>query len=110
MYMYSDKTKERSPLPGLLVILAVVLAVVWLAFGRRSGKDISEEAAAAVRDAVLRSARQCYVVEGIYPADLAYLEDNYGLQVNTRDFYVSYSAFASNLPPDVKVTPKAGQK
>ena len=50
-----------------------------------------------------RSALQCYAVEGVYPPNLQYLEDNYGLQVNTKDYYVSYEAFASNLPPTVKV-------
>ena len=62
-----------------------------------------ETFAAAIREAVQRSALQCYVVEGVYPPNLQYLEDNYGLQVNTEDYYVSYEAFASNLPPTVKV-------
>lgn len=104
--MYSDKHKEKSLLPAFLIGIAVLLALVWLAFGRNSGRDLSEESALAVREAVVRSARQCYVVEGAYPADLEYLEENYGLQVNTRDFYITYSAFASNLPPQVTVTPK----
>ena len=53
-----------------------------------------------------RSALQCYVVEGVYPPDLAYLEDNYGLQVNTEDYYVTYEAFSSNLPPTIRVMRK----
>ena len=36
--------------------------------------------------------------------DTFYLEENYGLQVNKKDFYVTYEAFASNLPPTVRVT------
>ena len=35
-----------------------------------------------------------------------YLQDNYGLQVNTDDFYIHYEAFAPNLPPTIKVTAK----
>ena len=44
--------------------------------------------------------------------DLAYLQENYGLSVNTRDFYIHYDAFASNLPPDVRVEvrPAEGKK
>ena len=38
----------------------------------------------------------------MYPPSLAYLTENYGLQVNTEDFYVTYDAFASNLPPTVR--------
>ena len=52
-----------------------------------------------------RSALQCYVVEGTYPPNLAYLEDNYGLTVNQEDFVVEYRAFSSNLPPSVTVVP-----
>ena len=68
------------------------------------GADLDEETVTAIQDAIRKSALQCYVVEGVYPPDLQYLEDNYGLQVNTRDFYVTYEAFASNLPPTVRVT------
>ena len=57
--MYSDKHKEKSLLPAFLIGIAVLLALVWLAFGRNSGRDLSEESALAVREAVVRSARQC---------------------------------------------------
>ena len=85
---------------------SAALLSVCFGLARGHGRDLSDEAAAAIRDAVERSARQCYVVEGVYPPNLQYLEENYGLQVNTRDFYVTYEAFASNLPPTVVVTAK----
>ena len=53
-----------------------------------------------------KRALQCYVVEGVYPPNLQYLEDNYGLEINTDDYYVTYDAFASNLPPSVWVSAK----
>ncbi len=42
-------------------------------------------------------------MEGAYPPSLEYLEENYGLQINEREFFVSYEIFASNVPPTVKV-------
>lgn len=104
--MYSDRKKRSAP---RAVLIAAALAVLIAAFawtGRASGREIAEESAAAVKAAVARSALQCYVVEGIYPPDLSYLEDHYGLQVNREDFYITYDAFASNLPPDIRVTPR----
>ena len=71
-----------------------------------SDSSLTEEGAAAIKDTVQRSALQCYVVEGIYPPDLKYLEEHYGLEVNTKEFYVTYDAYASNQPPNVTVTPK----
>ena len=35
-----------------------------------------------------------------------YLEDHYGIEINHKDFYVTYEAFASNVPPSVFVTPE----
>ena len=101
--MYSDKAKSRRRLFWLPLVILLAVLLGFLAFGR-SGRDLGEESAAAIRDAVQRSALQCYAVEGVYPPSLEYLEANYGLQINTEDFYVTYEAFASNLPPVVRVT------
>ena len=104
--MYSDSEK-RIPffLPVLLLAVCALIAVFVI---RGVGRDerLAEEGRVAIEDAIQRSAKQCYVVEGVYPPDLAYLENNYGLQVNTKDYYITYDAFASNLPPNVIVTAK----
>lgn len=101
--MYSDK---RRRLPGWLLpaacIFLIFVLLAWLALGH-SGSDVREEGALAIRETIRRSALQCYAVEGVYPPDLEYLEKNYGLQVNTKEYYVTYDAFASNLPPTVIV-------
>lgn len=103
--MYSDKKKGHALAITAIIIVLAVTALIWT-FAGNSGRDIGEESEMAIREAVRRSSLQCYVVEGIYPPDLAYLEDNYGLQVNTKDYYVTYNAYASNLPPDIIVMAK----
>ncbi len=104
--MYSDKRSNKRPLILIVILLIIIsLMVLFLVF-KDSGKDLSDESAMAIRDAVRKEALQCYVVEGVYPPDLDYLENNYGLKINREDFYVTYDTFASNLPPDVIVTPK----
>lgn len=101
--MYSDRlTKRKSWILWTLLIL-LLLGALCLLFSD-GGRDIDDSSALAIREAVQRSALQCYAVEGAYPPDLRYLEENYGLQVNQQDFYVTYDAFASNLPPTVRVT------
>lgn len=106
--MYSDAVKKRSRWIVPIVVLVLIAAALIVRFARGSARDVSEEGAEAIRAAVERSALQCYVVEGVYPPSLAYLEENYGLEVNTADYYVTYDAFASNLPPTVKVLAKNG--
>ncbi|MBR4472784.1 MAG: hypothetical protein IKS55_04015 [Oscillospiraceae bacterium] len=101
--MYSDKTENKGRRLIWPLLAALILAVILLSVFRHPKTELEDSGAAAIREAVQRSALQCYVVEGVYPPNLQYLEDNYGLQVNTEDYYVSYEAFASNLPPTVKV-------
>ena len=104
--MYTDiRSKKTALIAVLCAALLLIFGAVWLVLGG-SGDRLGEESALAIEDAVKRSALQCFVVEGVYPPNLAYLEDNYGLQVNTREFYVVYDAFASNLPPTVRVIRK----
>ncbi len=105
--MYSDAAK-KSKLPWLAAACAVVLVCVLFLAGRPGPSD--EDSAASIRAAIEQAALQCYAVEGVYPPNLAYLQDNYGLQINTDDYYVTYDAFASNLAPDVIVTPKHAAK
>ena len=100
--MYSDRQKKKSGLPALLLALLLLAVLTFLVFGH-SGRDVSEEGAAAIRETVRLSALQCYVVEGVYPPDLQYLEDNYGLQINKEDYFVVYDCFSSNLPPSIRV-------
>ncbi len=101
--MYSDKVR-RWRLGLCIGIMAVALlagAVALLFHGSR--KELMDESAFAIEQTIQKSALQCYVIEGVYPPDLQYLEDNYGLQVNERDFIIHYEAFSSNLPPTIRV-------
>ncbi len=104
--MYSDTAKRLWLRIGVAACAALIVLAVCLLGGRAFSEDVPKESAAAIEDAIRRSALQCYVVEGVYPPNLAYLEENYGLSINHRAFYVRYDAFASNIPPTVKVVPK----
>ena len=106
--MYTDKKRKRWPIIAAIILIAVLAVGIYSWVDRVSNRDVAEESAEALKAAVERSALQCYVVEGIYPPDLEYLEEHYGLQVNHSAFYISYDVFASNIPPDVRVTPKEG--
>lgn len=66
----------------------------------------NEESYKILSDAIIRSAVQCYAIEGFYPPDIEYLEENYGLLVDHDKYVVSYSVFASNIIPEVIVFKK----
>ena len=85
-------------LPAVLAVLLVFLSALNnLSDGQRS------EGRQQLEDAVRRGAVACYAAEGIYPPNLEYLEEHYGIQVDRKRYTVVYEAFASNLMPDVAV-------
>ena len=45
----------------------------------------------------------CYSSEGIYPPNLDYLKERYGVQVDETRYTVMYDVFADNLMPDITV-------
>ena len=94
----------KKPLKILLAAGAAGLVVLGAcALYKSTGEDLEQRRAEAVREAVLRTARECYAVEGIYPPTLAYLEEHYGLMVNHKRYIITYECYASNQTPDVMV-------
>lgn len=83
--------------PAVLAVLLFTSALSNLQDGRIS------EGRQQLEDAVRRSAVACYAAEGIYPPNLEYLEEHYGIQVDRDRYTVMYEIFASNLMPDVTV-------
>ncbi len=100
--MYSDKT-SRHWLALAMALTAALAVLLWGSLSASESRNRREEGAVALRAAVERCALQCYVVEGVYPPGLSYLEEHYGLQINREDYYVVYDIFASNIPPEVRV-------
>ena len=94
--------KERRGLRfGAAVILAA--AVLFLAavddLDRRQGEEGRKQLEQALRTAAVA----CYAAEGIYPPDVDYLKEHYGVQVDERRYAVFYEAFAENLLPEITV-------
>ncbi len=104
--MYFDRRRHiRVWLAAAAVLLTVLIG---LFAGGRSTAEVQAETEYSIRETIQRSALQCFAVEGAYPESLQYLMDNYGLRINTADYYVEYESFADNLPPEVRVVKKEG--
>ena len=89
-----------TAIAGALVCAGLILVVLcW----NHAKADLASQSAEAVEEAVLRSAVQCYAVEGAYPSSVSYLEEHYGLLIDHSTYIVSYDAFSSNLLPEVAV-------
>ena len=99
-----NRKKEKRSFSGLL---AAVLAVVVLLCFTTALSNLTEGSSTQGREqletALRRSAVACYAAEGIYPDDIAYLQEHYGIQINEERYTVIYTVFASNLMPDITV-------
>ncbi|MDD4047176.1 MAG: hypothetical protein WC276_08450 [Sedimentibacter sp.] len=85
-----------------IIIIIVLIVYMYIAVDNAQRKS-NEESYNILSDAIIRSAVQCYAIEGFYPPDIGYLENNYGLLVDHNKYFVSYSVFASNIIPEVQV-------
>lgn len=56
----------------------------------------------ALESAIQHALTLCYAQEGFFPASLSYLEDHYGIVVDSQ-FFITYEAFASNVRPVVRI-------
>ena len=97
---YLKRINAKAVLFVLLTVLVVggfLVALRNLDSGHR--KEGKEQLEAAIR----RSAVACYAAEGIYPPDIDYLVEHYGIQISEELYTVKYEIFASNLVPDITV-------
>ena len=79
-------------------ILSIFLSTLSGISQDRSSQDKQQ-----LEQALTRAAVACYAAEGIYPPDVAYLEEHYGIQINDDLYTVKYEVIASNLMPDITV-------
>ena len=98
------KQKGFAVLRGLrMPVLALVILVVFLLSLSRLDGGQREEGRLALEESVRRAAVACYAAEGIYPPDVTYLEEHYGIQIDHDRYAVFYEIFGSNLMPSITV-------
>lgn len=84
----------------VLILLCFLGGISNLSQGRKT------EDKQQLEEALRRAAVACYAVEGIYPPNVEYMVEHYGLQIDSRRYVVSYTSFAENLMPDITVLEK----
>lgn len=105
MNRFSKTKKDYSivkdiALPAIIFVLVLCLFFFGLNSITSTTKD---EQFKATENAVMRAVVHCYALEGMYPPNIEYLEEKYGLTIDHTRYIVDYISFASNLMPDVTV-------
>lgn len=86
---------------SVLILLAVI---VWSVRGIEIAQDSSKaQQKVELEKTINKTITLCYSIEGSYPPNIEYLQDNYGLVVDKDKYIVHYEIFASNIAPEIKV-------
>lgn len=86
---------------SVVVFLAVLIGFIY-AIGETTRQTLNEQKQ-NLESAVEQSLLQCYVIEGRYPENLAYLEEHYGISYDKEQFRVDYRVYGTNMRPEVDV-------
>ena len=101
--MKRPNRRRKSHTRRRTLILAVVTLAIWLAAFSWIYESMTASSAAAQRDflaqALDHAITTCYALEGMYPPDLDYMKEHYGLVYNEDLFYVDYQPIAANIRP-----------
>jgi hypothetical protein len=84
---------------AFLTILILSLMGVLGNFSSNSNSRQAERTAELIDKALF----QCYALEGSYPPELAYLENNYGVILYQEQFIYHYETIGSNIKPVVYI-------
>jgi hypothetical protein len=102
------ESKRGATIYRLLVIVLSIALLIWFAIGLGDvEQQQNREGQQQLETALRRAAVACYATEGVYPPNLEYLEEHYGVQVDEDKYYVYYNIFADNIMPEITVVGKA---
>ena len=105
--MSDMKKRERKGVSGIIFfLLAMAVLVVFLTTVSGLEQRNSDEGRKQLELTLQRCAVACYATEGIYPPDVDYMKEHYGIQIDEERYTVIYEAFAENLMPEIVVLEK----
>ncbi len=105
--------RTKRTLPGWLrsvlwAILGLAVLIWFFTALTNVGTGQGEAGRQQLENAIRRGAVVCYAAEGMYPPNIDYLRQHYGLQIDESRYDVHYEIFAENLMPEITVLVREG--
>ena len=98
-----NKQKAEKWIKAIGLIITAAMLIILLAAIKNIADGSENDEKRQLETTIRRSVMACYADEGVYPPNVDYLREHYGLQINDERFVVHYSVFAENLMPDITV-------
>ncbi len=85
------------------IAACMLLMLLWMLLFTAMADNLrnrsAEQQEYSLQLAINHAITSCYALEGMYPPDLQYMKDHYGLVYDESVFYVDYQPIASNIRP-----------
>lgn len=101
-FVYRKQKESRSKVVVSVCIFLLIVTVFWQGISSIS-TGTRKRQRESLESALMRSVTHCYALEGMYPASLDYLKENYGLTYDESLFFVDYQTIGSNILPDITI-------
>jgi hypothetical protein len=102
--LYKTKFQYKELILPVLIFCAV-LCLFWFGFTNAASAN-SAQNLQVMRSAIQKSIVNCYAIEGVYPPDVKYLEDHYGILIDHNKYIINYDLAGSNIMPSVQILEK----
>ncbi|WP_026508929.1 hypothetical protein [Butyrivibrio sp. MC2013] len=97
-------TKPFKSIAGYIYLIISIIMLILFNLGIDSiGMKSLYYRQDSLSNALRKDIAQCYAIEGFYPPSLEYIREHYGLSYDEEVFFIDYSAFGSNIYPDVTI-------
>lgn len=103
MRLYKKKKISAGPIFGIL--LFVICFIFFYVAIANVSDDVDENEAQTLKKAIDKAITTCYAIEGTYPENIKYIEDNYGVVIDYDKYTVVYDILSANIKPNVIVAP-----
>lgn len=92
---------------GMQSFIVILLSAVLLTASFQAVQGIAKrqqtDQSKAIEAVLVKSAIQCYALEGSYPSDLYYLRDHYGVILDEVKYFYFYDVEGANILPKIVV-------
>lgn len=91
-----------------IIIFVAVIGLFLYGISAVSSSGVTNDKQ-ILEDAIHRDIIHCYSVEGIYPPNVSYMQEHYGLIYDTDKFIVDYEYIGGNIMPIVQIIEKSSK-
>lgn len=87
----------------IIIVVPVLAAGLLVVASEKIGGRQENESLKQLETTVRKAVMTCYATEGVYPPNIDYIEEHYGIQIDHDRYGVFYEIFGDNIMPQISV-------